>query len=325
MEPDANEIEVELFSKPEHLESKLKKLHKGAVFTKKEYTSDIPGYVNDMEWNFYDELHRYYVHNTYHDMFKIFSGKTFSVNLVKWKNYPFFVQVANAKIAPNLFYQTMTIFSFFYIHQIMQLEQLDREVRLTRTWYTVSHWIFKPLHFLLNRSMMKLQKKQDDEDNELIRNRRLSLRDAGYKFKTDSANFTNSNQLTNNVIFPDVPTESRFDLSLLNENKTQNITVGLLELLVKMEGDNVRVWPGICPHEGAVINKDHLCENTAQCPWHGRKFKGYLLENNKGERWNFMNFHVSQENKELVVRSIDKENINITTKQEELKLPEMES
>ena len=69
-------IEVELFVQQERLEQALKKLHKGAVVTKDDYISVIPGYINDMEWNFYDELHRYYVHNTYHDMFKIFSGKT---------------------------------------------------------------------------------------------------------------------------------------------------------------------------------------------------------------------------------------------------------
>ncbi len=302
---DLDEVEIELYTKPERLEQHLKKLHPGAVFTKGEYVSDIPGYVNDMEWNFYDELHRYYVHNTYHDMFKVFSGKTFSVNIVKWGQLPIFVQVANAKVAPNLFYQTMSILGIFYVHQIMKLEQLDRQVRLVRSWYTVSYWLFKPLHRFLNRKMLRLQVKQDIEDNEQIRHRRLALRDAGYHFATDKADFTNSNRLTNNVIFPPSDDEAQIAIAHLHADHTQNISVGILELLLRREEDGVRIWPGICPHEGASMNKDHVCEGVVQCPWHGRRFAGTLLQDG-GKAWRFMNFDVSLEKQNLIVRRISK-------------------
>lgn len=306
-------IEVELFITQERLEHNLKKLHGGAVFTRGEYISEVPGYINDMEWNFYDEIHRSYVHKTYHDMFKVFSGKTFSVNIVKWGKLPIFIQVANAKVAPNLFYQTMSILGIFYVHQIMQLEQLDRAVKLSRSWYTVSHWLFKPLHKFLNRSMMKLQIKQDIEDNEQIRHRRLALRDAGYHFKTDKADFTNSNQLTNNVIFPESRPESHFSLSDVPDNSPQSIIVGCLELLVKKEGHAIRIWPGICPHEGAILNANHLCEEIAQCPWHGRRFSGKFLKEGS-DIWRFMNFEVSIEANELIVRRVETTAGDVTSK-----------
>lgn len=296
-------IEVELFVQQERLEQSLKKLHKGAVVTKGDYVSVIPGYINDMEWNFYDELHRYYVHNTYHDMFKIFSGKTFSVNLVKRGSWPIFIQVANAKVAPNLFYQTMTILGVFYVHQIMELQQLDREVQLTRKWYIVSHWLFKPLHGLLSRSMMKLQVKQDIEDNEQIRYRRLDLRDKGFHFTTDTADFTNSNQLTNNVIFPKSNDESRISLATIHGEVPQRVTIGILELLVAHEQKGIKVWPGICPHEGAAIQSSHVCEGVAQCPWHGRRFTGALLQEG-GAAWRFMDFDVSVEDNHLIVKQL---------------------
>jgi len=296
-------IEVELFMQPDRLEQSLKKLHPGATISGDEYTSDIPGYLNDMEWNFFDEIHRIYVHNTYHDMLKVFSGKSFSVNLVKWGNWPIFIQVANAKVAPNLFYQTMSVLGIFYVHQVMQLEQLDRQVRLRRRWFTMSHWLFKPMHKPFNRQLMKLQVKQDIEDNEQIRYRRLALRDAGFHFVTDRADFTNSNRLTNNVYFPASEPLARFKVSDIAEDK-QNIKVGILELLVQREGANVRVWPGICPHEGALMKPQHICEGVAQCPWHGRKFKGALLVSG-GEPWQFMDFEVVLEQTELVVRRIN--------------------
>lgn len=296
-------IEVELFTKPDLLEQKLTKLHRGAVFTKGEYISNIPGYINDMEWNFYDELHRYYVHNTYHDMFKIFSGKTFSVNLVKWGSWPIFIQVANAKVAPNLFYQTMSILGVFYVHQIMELEQLNREVRLSRSWYIVSHWLFKPLHPFLSRNIMTLQVKQDIEDNEQIRHRRLNLRDKKFKFTTDHATFTNSNQLTNNVIFPEGPKESHYSAISTLSDTPQHITLGILELIVAREKNGIRVWPGICPHEGAALNSTHLCEGIAHCPWHGRQFSGKLLIE-KGKPWRFLDFEVSLQDNALVASRV---------------------
>ncbi len=304
MDASVNGVEIELFTQPERLELKLKELHKGAVITKGNYISEVPGYVNDMEWNFYDELHRYYVHDTYHDMFKVFSGKTFSVNLVKWGKWPIFIQVANAKVAPNLFYQTMSILGIFYVHQIMKIEPLERSLKLTRSWYIVSHWLFKPLHAFLNRSMLKLQTKQDIEDNEQIRHRRLSLRDAGFHFKTDCPDFTNSNQLTNNVIFPASEKTSRLNLSnLLNDAAPQNITLGILELLIKREGNSIRVWPGICPHEGASLNSQHLCKEFIHCPWHGRRFPGTLLQEG-GAPWRFMDFDVSLQNNSLIAERV---------------------
>lgn len=300
----SSDLEVELFIEPERLERNLKKLHSGAVITADAYTSDVPGYINDLEWNFYDEIHRLYVHNTYHDMLKVFSGKTFSVNLVKWGNLPIFIQVANAKVAPNLFYQSMSILGILYVHQVMVLEQINRNVRLTRRWYIVSHWLFKPLHKILNRKLMKLQVKQDVEDNEQIRQRRLDLRDAGYHFTTDRANFTNSNTLTNNVIFPGSESEASIRLADIRGDEAQNIVIGILELLVQREGNGIRVWPGICPHEGASIGKQHMCgEEMVQCPWHGRRFKGTLIEEGS-EPWSFMDFEITVEKAEMVARRV---------------------
>lgn len=296
-------VEVEQFLQPERLEHALKKLHPGAVISGDEYVSDIPGYINDMEWNFFDEIHRIYVHNTYQDMLKVFNGKSFSVNLVKWGNLPIFIQVANAKVAPNLFYQTMSVLGIIYVHQIMQLEQLDRQVRLTRKWYTVSHWLFKPLHGWFNRRLMKLQVKQDIEDNDIIRHRRLALRDAGYHFLTDKADFTNSNLLTNNVYFPESEPLARFRLTDLPAEGKHHIKVGILELLVAREGENARVWPGICPHEGALMEAKHMCDGVLQCPWHGRKFNGTLLSPG-GQPWQFMDFEVAIDQSELVVRRV---------------------
>ena len=117
------------------------------------------------------------------------------------------------------------------------------------------------------------------------------------------------------MIFPNSETESRVNLSALQGNDTQNLTVGILELLVQRENNHIRVWPGICPHEGAALTKKHICDGVAQCPWHGRRFTGALLKDD-GKAWRFMSFDITKEKDELIVRLMIKKDNTITKHQE---------
>ena len=84
---------------PDRLGHHLKQLHPGMVITRGHHDSLVPGFIKDLEWNFYDEQHRECVHDTYHGFYKVMAGRYFSVNVVRWGNLPIFMQVANAKIA----------------------------------------------------------------------------------------------------------------------------------------------------------------------------------------------------------------------------------
>jgi hypothetical protein len=54
----------------------------------------------------------------YHGLYKVMTGKYFSVNVVRWGNLPVFMQVANAKIADGMFYQSMTVLGIIMLHQV---------------------------------------------------------------------------------------------------------------------------------------------------------------------------------------------------------------
>jgi len=176
---------------PEH----LKELHPGMVVTHGHHESLVPGYLKDLEWNFYDELHRQCVHDTYHGLYKVMTGKYFSVNVVRWGNLPIFMQVANAKITDGMFYQSMTVLGIIMLHQVQRISQKTDEVLIEVDWYTASHWAFRWLHGPFNRRLLRLQRKQDVEDNVEIRGRRRDLRKRGFGFATDDADFVNSNRL----------------------------------------------------------------------------------------------------------------------------------
>jgi len=273
--------------------------------TNGQYITDVPGHLRDLEWNFFDEIHRIHVHGTYDDFFKVFAGKTFSVNTVRLGRLPILVQVANAKIADGLFYQAMTILGILYVHQIVTMTELaGGKVRLDRRWLTASHWLFRPLHAVFNRMLMRLQAKQDGEDNMLVRARRLRLREAGFRFASDEADFINSNQLDDHVMFPEGERESRLDFSsvVAEVGAEARVTIGHLELLVRRETQGLRVWPGICPHEGAALSAEHRSDDTLQCPWHGRRFRGSELRFDSSNTWRFRNFVLSIQGCDLVVR-----------------------
>jgi nitrite reductase/ring-hydroxylating ferredoxin subunit len=271
----------------------LKNLHAGVTITHGTHESLVPGYLNDLEWNFYDELHRYYVHDTYHGLYKVMTGKYFSVNVVKWGNLPVFIQVANAKIADGLFYQSMTVLGIIMLHQVQRITQKDDNVLIQVDWYTASHWLFRWLHGPFNRRLLKLQKKQDREDNEEIRGRRRDLRHRGFKFATDDPDFINANRLTNHVLTPEFDQPTRFPLAELAPGRIERLVRGPIELLAKpFENGDVHVWPALCPHEGADLHERHMCEGVIECPWHGRKFPGALLRSNSADSYRYLDMTV---------------------------------
>jgi nitrite reductase/ring-hydroxylating ferredoxin subunit len=287
---------------PDRLAEHLKQLHPGMVVTHGHHESLVPGYLNDLEWNFYDELHRQCVHDTYHGLYKVMTGKHFSINVVRWGNLPIFMQVANAKIKDGMFYQSMTVLGIIMLHQVQQISQKADEVLLEVDWYTASHWIFRWLHGPFNRRLLRLQRKQDLEDNIEIRGRRRDLRHRGFGFDTDDPDFINSNRLTDNVRLPPLATPVRIDLSDFALDRVHRVAQGPIELLLRRKSaDQVEVWPALCPHEGGLIDEKHLRDGQVVCPWHGRRFGSVLLGNGGRDSWRFLSVTVRYKGDHLEV------------------------
>lgn len=282
------------FIPPDRISSHLEKLHPGIVVTHGHHESLVPGYIRDLEWNFYDEMHRYYVHSTYDDMYKVMAGRYFSINIVRWKNLPIFIQVANAKIEDGLFYQSMTVLGIICLHQVQRLIQKKDEVLIDINWYTASHWLFRWLHGPFNKRLLKLQRQQDLEDNQQIRGRRRDLRRRGMTFLTDNADFINSNNLTDHLRLPKMVAPARINLSDYAEGGVHRVTCEPMELMFRRrEGNEVEVWPGICPHEGALLGACNLQDEIVMCPWHGRRFPAVVLSTTGRTEWRFLTVTVT--------------------------------
>jgi hypothetical protein len=79
-----------------------------------------------------------------------------------------------------MFYQSMTVLGIIMLRQVQRISQKGDEVLIEVDWYTASHWSFLWLHGPFNRRLLRLQRKQDREDNIEIRGRRRDLRHRGF-------------------------------------------------------------------------------------------------------------------------------------------------
>jgi hypothetical protein len=112
---------------------------------------------------------------------------------------------------------------------------------------------------------------QNAED-EVMRDRRISLRAAGYCFLTDRPDFVNANAVGNNVVYPPVATSRVVPLADLGDGEIRRIEIEQRAYLVRRSGETIHVWPGVCPHEGAVLEPAHVRASIVRCPWHGLEF-----------------------------------------------------
>jgi hypothetical protein len=293
------ETEVLDYVKPEHIAARLKKLHPGAVVTQGHLDTKVRGHLLDSEWGVFDLLHRVYVHHTYPNFIPLISSKDVSVLLTSWGRLPVYFQVATARVGPATYYQMFSVFGILYCHQMSTMRQEGDETHVSMDWFLVSHWLFKWLQYLFNRRLSRLQNEQGDEDAPL-RDRRLELRKRGVRFVTDEPDFINANELSDHVILPSAELPVRVSLS---DNGYQYVNAGPVELLVRKDAEELTVWPGLCPHEGAKMDETHLCEGRLSCPWHGRTFGPTALPKGGSASLRYLGLVIERDGDDLVVRA----------------------
>jgi nitrite reductase/ring-hydroxylating ferredoxin subunit len=71
------------------------------------------------------------------------------------------------------------------------------------------------------------------------------------------------------------------------------VAKGPIELLLRRKNENqVEVWPALCPHEGGLLNKQHLCNGEVVCPWHGRRFGAVIMGADGHDPWHYLSVTV---------------------------------
>jgi len=245
--------------------------------TRGEFFLDMPYNKIDVEWNHMDQLHRPFIHQTYHKNIRIALGRDFAVSLTRWGKWPFLITVTDMRIDEGLYYQTLVLAGMIFIHNTISMTDIEDKgngntLRLKLEWIIHSHWLLKPMHALLSKMFYKLNVRLQEEDAQ-VRGARHSLREKGYTFLSDPPDYYNSNQLTNNTVYPDVPADAAIEINTLPMNSLERVTAGTVEFIVQRKKDAVLLWPAACPHEGGNLAGGRLHDDCRmECPWHGLKF-----------------------------------------------------
>lgn len=258
------------------IDEALRKLLPGASITKGHYSYPSRSELRDLVWNHMDQNHRPFIHRTYGEASRIFINGRASFSLTRFGGWPIVIPVFDGYYKENGFYQVMVLFGLIAVVNIIECNTAGNGTKMDVRWAIASHRWLRFLHPLLNRRFVRLNDVQNRED-EPIRDRRIALRAAGYRFKTDNPDFINSNVIKNNAIFPPMRAPGTIALADLPDQRAVRIPLAERAFILRRDRDAVEVWPGVCLHEGAELGVEHLGGAVAKCPWHGLEFAAQRL------------------------------------------------
>jgi nitrite reductase/ring-hydroxylating ferredoxin subunit len=264
------------FIREDHVDAALRKLIPNACITKGQYSYASRSQLRDLAWNHMDQNHRPFIHNTYGDAIRIHIGTHAAFSLTRFGKLPVVLPVFDGHFRENGFYQVVCLFGLIVVVNVIECNGTGEDTRMDIAWAIASHHLLRFLHKPLNRRLLRLNDIQNKEDDR-IRDRRIALRAAGYRFRTDQPDFVTSNVVAHNVIFPDLLSTHRLAVADLPEGVAKAVELGDRSYVLRRTGQSVEVWPGICPHEGAPLGPAELAQRTIKCPWHGLEFASRTL------------------------------------------------
>ena len=198
-------------------------------------------------------------------------GERSAFSLTRFGNWPVVIPVFDGHYKENGFFQVMSLFGLIVVVCTIECNEAAGSTQMEIDWAIASHRLLRFLHPLLNRRLQRLNDVQNREDDQM-RDRRIELREAGYRFETDRPDFINSNVVANNVVFPPVDGIHSVSVADLAEGEARSVKLGDRAYVVRRKSDALELWPGVCPHEGAAIKEGDLRGSTIKCPWHGLEF-----------------------------------------------------
>ncbi len=264
-------IEGAAFIDPAKIEEALLRLIPRAHISKGHFTYPSRAELRDLVWNHMDQNHRPHIHRTYGEAARLFIDPHASFSLTRYGRWPVAIPVFDGYFRENGFYQVMVLFGLIVVVNIIECNKVDDGTAMDVGWVVASHRWLRFLHPLLSRRFQRLNDVQNREDDPM-RDQRVALRAANYRFATDAPNFLNSNVVANNVEFPAFPGHHSIALKDLPEAELYRAEVGDRAFILRRSGQQLEVWPGICPHEGAELGAGDVTGKLVRCPWHGLEF-----------------------------------------------------
>jgi len=264
------------FVREDKLDEALRRLFPSAHITRGSFTYPSRAAAPDLVWNHMDQNHRPFIHRTYDEAMRVHIGTWSAFSMTRFGKWPVVIPVFDGYFKKNGFYQVLCLFGLVVVVNLIECNGTGTDTRMDVSWAIASHRFLRFLHRPLHRRLLRLNDVQNQEDDQ-IRDRRVYLRAAGYRFATDVPDFLNTNVIANNVVFPPLSQVRSIALTDLPEGELRTIQIADRAYVLRRKDGAVEVWPGVCPHEGAPLGANDVLGNKIKCSWHGLEFAARRL------------------------------------------------
>jgi len=266
----------------------------GFSFSKFSLITEAAHHPFDSTWNYLDIPHAQYVHDQIDSNHTaVDDGYASMVAFLKLGGLKIPLTITNYSRTPQSMTYYMTWLFFVLIVETEAEEIQPNLTRVTTNYNIGSTALFKFAHPFIRWTLQRNYKVLMSTDVPM-RERRGQLRKWGYSFDNEipKHSFERSLDVSRaNVVFPE-----KMDNSVSVELIVQNILPTDGEYLhgrddhlgvqIIRSGDMIMVYPRLCPHDGASLDKKNfwVCSRNREvsmpgekgykimCPWHGRLF-----------------------------------------------------
>lgn len=268
---------MKVFSKDE-LVARLKR--EGLVFSEFSLRHDGNYAVDDADWNYTDVPHLHHVHRLVEAVLSVVTHDTIAtINMQKVLGFTFPMSVFNYQSRSNEHTYYTTWLFFVLIVQTRYEALASNRTRVTTTYAVGSpwwlKWCFPLIHWVLKRNYDNLMSSDIP-----MRMRRGELRSWGYSFDKGGSRYSferTMNIARSNVVVPPATSPAPLRISIHEQvprdgeyffGKSDHVGVRVVRT-----GRNFKLYPRMCPHEGACLDTQLCVSGRIQCPWHGRTFE----------------------------------------------------
>lgn len=237
----------------------------------------------DIEFNYKDLAHLEVVHNTFNVYYSYISADVCAgILLQKLFGLSFPLTHVSIQLGKNRLFFHNSIFNIIMTSEVV-IEPLPDLRVLVKTRYGIGAprlllpFVFPLLRRLLTRNFHTLM-----AGDIPMRNRRGEIRSWGTRIGKPSYGFNETLDIRQQHVFP--PDDDResyaIGVPLASISSSPPILVGKsnhLGLQIFRKDRFIEVYPRMCPHEGACLDREKLDDPRGlACRWHGRLFRPVL-------------------------------------------------
>lgn len=235
----------------------------------------------DADWNYKDIPHLHHVHRLAEAVpATIGDDLIATINTQKMFGLTVPLSVFNYETKPGEQTYYTTLFWFVLVIQTTFAEEATLRTRVTTT-YAIGmpswlRWAFGLLRWTITRNYHVLMSTDIP-----MRVRRGELRARGFNFACAHATYSFADTqliMRTNVVPPESADTDvaacvvDIDKVLPGDGEALIGTNDHLGVRLRRHGDQVDIFPRLCPHEGSCLDETPVEASKIRCPWHGREF-----------------------------------------------------